>query len=46
MSSREADGLVMVPRFRDLDDQRFWRAMLPGIETGTYGAVEELAATA
>ncbi|MFP3989546.1 Tn3 family transposase [Streptomyces sp. E11-3] len=31
------------PRFRDLDDQRFWRATMPGVETGTYGAVEDLA---
>ncbi|MDQ0791637.1 hypothetical protein QFZ58_000125 [Streptomyces sp. B1I3] len=31
------------PRFRDLDDQRFWRATMPGLETGIYGAVEDLA---
>ncbi|MDE3722809.1 Tn3 family transposase [Nocardiopsis sp. N85] len=31
------------PRFRDLDDQRFWRAAMPGVGTGTYGAVEDLA---
>ncbi|AIS01434.1 hypothetical protein SGLAU_27480 [Streptomyces glaucescens] len=31
------------PRFRDLDDQRFWRATMPGVETGSYGAVEDLA---
>jgi hypothetical protein len=31
------------PRFKDLDDQRFWRATLPGVETGTYGPLEALA---
>jgi TnpA family transposase len=31
------------PRFRDLDDQRFWRATMPGVATGHYGAVEDLA---
>nr|WP_212764092.1 Tn3 family transposase [Streptomyces sp. I05A-00742] len=36
-------GYNFSPRFRDLDDQRFWRATMPGIETGTYGAVEDLA---
>ena len=36
-------GYNFSPRFRDLDDQRFWRATMPGVETGTYGAVEELA---
>ncbi|WP_399946173.1 Tn3 family transposase [Streptomyces sp. BBFR25] len=25
-----------------MDDQRFWRATMPGVETGTYGAVEDL----
>lgn len=30
-------------RFRDLDDQRFWRATMPGVETGTYGVLEDLA---
>ena len=33
------------PRFKDLDDQRFWRATLPGVETGTYGPLEALAHT-
>lgn len=36
-------GYNFSPRFRDLDDQRFWRATMPGAETGTYGAVEDLA---
>lgn len=36
-------GYSFSPRFRDLDDQRFWRATMPGVETGTYGAVEGLA---
>ncbi|MGW6483970.1 Tn3 family transposase [Streptomyces sp. NPDC055059] len=36
-------GYNFSPRFRDLDDQRFWRATMPGVETGTYGAVEDLA---
>ncbi|GGU16887.1 hypothetical protein GCM10010259_04200 [Streptomyces daghestanicus] len=42
-------GLVKIlghnfsPRFRDLDDQRFWRATMPGVQTGTCGAVEDLA---
>jgi TnpA family transposase len=36
-------GYNFSPRFRDLDDQRFWRAAMPGVETGTYGAVENLA---
>lgn len=31
------------PRFRDLDDQWFWRATMAGVETGTYGTVEDLA---
>ncbi|GGQ70754.1 hypothetical protein GCM10010280_16670 [Streptomyces pilosus] len=30
-------------RFRDLDDQRFLRAAVPGVETGTYGTVEDRA---
>ncbi|MFE5772948.1 hypothetical protein ACFQ7O_31870 [Streptomyces sp. NPDC056485] len=25
------------------DDRRFWRATMPGVDTGTYGAVEDLA---
>ncbi|MEU5845729.1 Tn3 family transposase [Saccharopolyspora shandongensis] len=36
-------GYNFSPRFRDLDDQRFWRATMPGVETGAYGAVEDLA---
>lgn len=36
-------GYSFSPRFRDLDDQRFWRASLPGVETGTYGPLEEIA---
>lgn len=36
-------GYNFSPRFRDLDDQRFWRATMPGVETGSYGAVEDLA---
>ncbi|MEE1751980.1 Tn3 family transposase [Streptomyces sp. SP18CS02] len=30
-------------RFRDLDDHRFWRATMPGVETGRYGALGDLA---
>lgn len=36
-------GYNFSPRCRDLDDQRFWRATMPGVETGHYGAVEDLA---
>lgn len=36
-------GYNFSPRFKDLDDQRFWRATLPGVETGTYGPLEPLA---
>ncbi|WP_436771318.1 Tn3 family transposase [Yinghuangia sp. YIM S09857] len=36
-------GYNFSPRFRDLDDQRFWRATMPGVETGTYGPLEGLA---
>lgn len=36
-------GYNFSPRFRDLDDQRFWRASMPGVETGTYGVLEDLA---
>ncbi len=39
----KADRNNFSPRFRDLDDQWFWRATMPGVETGTYGAVEDLA---
>ncbi|MFG2627016.1 helix-turn-helix domain-containing protein [Streptomyces sp. NPDC048473] len=27
--------------FKDLGDQRFWRAEMPGVETGEYGPLEE-----
>lgn len=30
-------GYNFSPRFRDLADQRFWRAELPGVATGGYG---------
>ncbi len=36
-------GYNFSPRFKDLDDQRFWRAAMPGVETGTYGVLEPLA---
>jgi hypothetical protein len=36
-------GYNFSPRSRDLDDQRFWRATLPGVETGSYGTLEDLA---
>jgi TnpA family transposase len=36
-------GYNFSPRFRDLEDQRFWRASLPGVETGTYGPLEDIA---
>ncbi len=36
-------GYNFSPRFRDLDDQRFWRASLPGVEAGTYGPLEDIA---
>ncbi|MGB8940688.1 MAG: Tn3 family transposase [Streptomyces sp.] len=36
-------GYNFSPRFRDLADQRFWRAELPGVETGGYGPLEPLA---
>lgn len=36
-------GYNFSPRFKDLDDQRFWRARMPGVETGTYGLLEPLA---
>jgi hypothetical protein len=36
-------GYNFSPRFRDLDDQRFWRASLPGVEAGTYEPLEVLA---
>lgn len=36
-------GYNFSPRFHDLDDQRFWRSTTPGVETGTYSALEDLA---
>ena len=36
-------GYNFSPRFRDLDDQRFWRATMPRMETGMYGVLEDLA---
>jgi TnpA family transposase len=36
-------GYNFSPRFRNLDDQRFWRATMPGVATGTYGVLEDLA---
>ncbi|WP_261574656.1 Tn3 family transposase [Frankia gtarii] len=36
-------GYNFSPRFRDLADQRFWRAELPGVPSGEYGALEPLA---
>ncbi|MFB6717087.1 MULTISPECIES: Tn3 family transposase [unclassified Streptomyces] len=36
-------GYNFSPRFRDLADQRFWRAELPGVVTGGYGPLEPLA---
>jgi Tn3 transposase DDE domain len=36
-------GYNFSPRFRDLADQRFWRAEVPGVATGGYGPLEPLA---
>lgn len=36
-------GYNFSPRFRDLADQRFWRAEMPGVTTGGYGPLEALA---
>ena len=36
-------GYNFSPRFRDLADQRFWRAELPGSPGGDYGVLEPLA---
>ncbi|MDQ0717872.1 TnpA family transposase [Streptomyces luteogriseus] len=36
-------GYNFSPRFKDLGDQRFWRAEMPGAETGEYGPLEDLA---
>jgi TnpA family transposase len=30
-------GYRFSPRLRDLSDQRFWRAEMPGVETGGSG---------
>lgn len=30
-------GYNFSPRFKDLADQRFWRAEMPGVDTGGYG---------
>lgn len=38
-------GYNFSPRSADLDDQRFWRAEMDGIETGGYGPLEALART-
>ncbi|MFE0133858.1 Tn3 family transposase [Streptomyces sp. NPDC059037] len=37
-------GYRFSPRFKDLEDQRFWKAQMPGAETaGGYGPLEEIA---
>jgi TnpA family transposase len=36
-------GYNFSPRFRDLADQRFWRAEMPGVATGSYGPLELVA---
>ncbi|MFC7884762.1 Tn3 family transposase [Streptomyces sp. NPDC057376] len=36
-------GYNFSPRFKDLGDQRFWRAEMPGVTTGGYGPLEDLA---
>ena len=36
-------GYSFSPRFRDLADQRFWRAHLPGTTAGDYGPLEAIA---
>ncbi|KAA6224024.1 hypothetical protein CP973_20805 [Streptomyces albofaciens JCM 4342] len=36
-------GYNFSPRFKDLADQRFRRAEMPGITTGGYGPLEGLA---
>ncbi len=36
-------GYNFSPRFRDLADQRFWRAEMPGVATGSYGPLEPVA---
>lgn len=36
-------GYNFSPRFCALDGQRFWRATMPGVETRTYGPLEDVA---
>ncbi|MCX4740918.1 transposase [Streptomyces antibioticus] len=36
-------GYNFSPWFRDLDEQRFRRATMPGVVTGTYGPLEDIA---
>jgi TnpA family transposase len=36
-------GYNFSPRFKDLPDQRFWRAEWPGVQSGSYGALDALA---
>lgn len=36
-------GYNFSPRFKNLGEQRFWRAEMPGVETGEYGPLEDLA---
>jgi len=36
-------GFRFAPRFRDLADQRFWRAEMPDVETGIYGPLGAIA---
>ncbi|MFJ6438571.1 Tn3 family transposase [Streptomyces sp. NPDC091416] len=36
-------GYNFSPRFKDLADQRFWRAEMPGVEAGEYGLLDVLA---
>jgi TnpA family transposase len=35
-------GYRFAPRFRDLPDQRFWRAELPDGQTSHYGPLEPI----
>lgn len=36
-------GYNFSPHFKYLGGQRFWRAEMPGVETGDYGPLEDLA---
>lgn len=36
-------GYNFTPRFKDLGDQRFWRGEMPGVASGGYGPLEDLA---